>query len=347
VRTPWINLSLIAANVLVFLYELSLGARIEPFLDRWGVVPARVSAALAGAAEPAVLWTLLTAMFLHAGWLHIGGNLLFLWIFGDNVEDRLGHALYLLFYLACGVAANLVQVYVDPASRIAAIGASGAIAGVLGAYAFTFPGASVSVILPIFLFFWVVDVPALIMIGIWFVSQFFSGIASLADASSPAGGVAWWAHVGGFIAGVLLMLLLPKQPPVPLRAGSVSFDRRAREDTGLVGLAIGTVSLVSELVQLAILARVVVVFLGVRAMGAILPVTIELVRLTNPLVAPFTRFLPALQVGGHFVELYSIVALAVFYLLGAALSWIVAAIAYEPRRRYTRRWTGRSGLQGS
>jgi hypothetical protein len=251
-----------------------------------------------------------------------------------------------LFYLACGVAANLTQVFVDPTSTIAAIGASGAIAGVLGAYAITFPGASVSVILPIFLFFWVIDVPALIMIGVWFVSQFFSGVASLADTSAPAGGVAWWAHVGGFLFGILLMLILPKAPVVPRDAGSVSFDRRARADTGLIGLAIGTVSLVSELLQIAILARAVVVFLGVRAMAELIPATLELVRLTNPLVAPFAQVVPALRISGHFVELYSIVAIAVFYLLGAALSWIIAALAYEPRRRYARRWPGRSGVGG-
>src|SRR5579884_321969 len=170
--TPWINLTLIATNVVAFLYELSLGPRLEPFLMRWAVVPAHVTAALEGGAraQPAVLVTLVTAMFLHGGWLHLGGNMLFLWIFGDNVEDRLGHARYFLFYLVCGVIANFAQIMIDPTSTIPALGASGAIAGVLGAYVVTYPGASVSVVLPIFFLFTVVDVPALIMIGLWFVS---------------------------------------------------------------------------------------------------------------------------------------------------------------------------------
>jgi len=152
--------------------------------------------------------------------------------------------------------------------------------------------------------------------------------------------------VSGFLFGILLMLVLPKAPVVPRGAWSVSFERRTRRDTGLFGLAIGTVSLVSELLQIAILARAVVVFLGVRAMAAVIPATLDFVRITNPLVAPFAQVVPALRVLGHFVELYSIVAIAVFYLLGAALSWIIAALAYEPRRRYARRWPGRSGVEG-
>ncbi len=336
--TPWVNLSLIAANVVVFLYELSLGPRLDAYLDHWGVVPARISAALAGSprVDQAVLITLLTAAFLHGGWLHLGGNMLFLWIFGDNVEDRLGHLGYLIFYLVCAVLANLAQVYVDPTSTVAAIGASGAIAGVLGGYAVTFPGARVSVLLPIFLFFWVVDVPALILIGVWFVTQFFSGVASLTQMGAPAGGVAWWAHVGGFLAGMVLMLVFPKRSrPTPVD-WSVSFDRRAREDTGLVGFLIGTVSLISQLVQLAIGLRVVALFLGLAAIPGLRLFVAELVALTNPLVLPFRLLLPPIRFLGQPLELYAILALLVYYLVGAAIVWIVAALAYEPRRRYTR-----------
>src|SRR5579883_2084647 len=229
--TPWVNLALIAANVLVFLYELALGPLLDAFLNRWAVVPAQITAALHGApgAHPSVLITLVTAAFLHGGWLHLGGNMLFLWIFGDNVEDRLGHGRYLCFYLASGIVANLAQVAMSPTSAVPAIGASGAIAGVLGAYVVTYPGASVSVVVPIFFLFTVVDVPALIMIGLWFVSQLFSGVAALQASTADAGGVAWWAHVGGFLFGMLLMTLMPKAPPPPLTRWSLSPQQRARQ----------------------------------------------------------------------------------------------------------------------
>jgi membrane associated rhomboid family serine protease len=339
IRTPWINLTLIAINVLAFLYELSLGPDLDPFLLRWGVVPTRISAALAGAPgdHRAALLTLVTATFLHGGWLHIGGNMLFLWIFGDNVEDRLGHLTYLLFYLACGVVANLVQVYADPTSTIAAIGASGAIAGVLGAYAITYPGASVSVLLPIFVLFWVVDVPALILIGVWFVTQFFSGVASLGDATAQTGGIAWWAHVGGFLFGVLLMLVLPKSPAPSPVAWPADPRQRARQDTGLVGLAIGTVSLISQLVQLALMLRLVEVFFGLGLVARIVPAALPVVYATTPLVRPFALLVPPLRFGGHVVETYSILAILVVYLVGAALIWVIAALAYPSRRAYARR----------
>ncbi|HLZ10650.1 MAG TPA: rhomboid family intramembrane serine protease, partial [Chloroflexota bacterium] len=251
-RTAWVNLALIAINILVFAYELSLGNGVDPFVNRWAMVPARVAAFFAGApvGGPSPVLTLVTATFLHAGWLHVGGNMLFLWIFGDNVEDRLGHSVYLLFYLVCGLIANLAQVIVDPTSTLPALGASGAIAGVLGAYAITFPGARVSVLFPLLFFFWIIDVPALLMIGVWFVTQFFNGVAALAVTGIGGGGVAWWAHVGGFVAGIVLMLALPKQTWETPDETSFSPVERARNDTGLVGLVIGIVSLLSQLVQL-------------------------------------------------------------------------------------------------
>lgn len=326
-RTPWVNLTLILINVVVFLYELSLGPRLGSFIDRWAVVPAQVTAVLqhAPGAHPAALLTLVTAMFLHGGWLHIGGNMLFLWIFGDNVEDRLGHGRYLGFYFACGIVANLAQVAMDPLSSVGAIGASGAIAGVLGAYAITYPGARISVLLPVFFLFTLLDVPALIMIGVWFAIQFFSGVATLGAASMQSGGVAWWAHVGGFLFGILLMIVLPKDPP-PFDRRLVSADRRLRDDTGLIGLLVGTISLASHVAQLALLARLVVVFLGAQLVGSIVPVVLPLIRYTNPVVQPFARFIPVLVIDGHWLELPSIAALCAIYLIGTALISIVAAM---------------------
>jgi membrane associated rhomboid family serine protease len=192
-------------NVAAFLYEISLGPGLLPFLDRYAVVPARLlgNAPLA----PRELLTPVTAMFLHAGWFHLLGNLLYLYIFGDNVEDTLGHAAYLLFYLCCGVASFAFQLLFHPGSEVPNIGASGAIAGVLGAYFVLFPRARVVTLLPLFVIFTVVEIPALAFLGLWFLLQFVSGAAAL-GRSSAAGGVAWWAHVGGFVVGMLLLLAI-------------------------------------------------------------------------------------------------------------------------------------------
>jgi membrane associated rhomboid family serine protease len=334
-----VNLSLIAINCFVFLYELSLGARIEPFLDHWGVVPLRIAATLAGGAgiSPVDLLTLVTAMFLHGGWLHIGGNMLFLWIFGDNVEDRLGHGLYLAFYLVCGIVANLAQVYSDPTSTVAAIGASGAIAGVLGAYLVTFPGARVSVLVPILFFFWVFDVPALIVIGVWFVTQLFSGVAALADITAGSGGIAWWAHVAGFLFGALLMVVLPKAPSFPPANRHAGIRERAHEDTGLVGLLVGTVSLVSQVAQFVLLARLLVVFLGARFIMAALPPAAQLVQNTTPFLRPFALVVPPLRLAGHVLELYTLAAMLFVNLVGMALTSLIAGAAYGREGRYGRR----------
>ena len=332
-RTPWVNLTLIAINVLAFLYELALGPRLDLFLSRWAVIPAEVSAVLRDApgAHPAVLITLITAMFLHGGWLHLGGNMLFLWIFGDNVEDRLGHGWYLSFYLACGIVANLAQVAMDPTSLVPAIGASGAIAGVLGAYVITYPGASVSVVLPIFFLFTIVDIPALIVIGLWFATQFVSGVASLQASTADTGGVAWWAHVGGFLFGMLLMTLLPKDSPPSLNNWSLSLEQRARQDTGFVGLIVGTVSMLSQLAQFVILIRIVVVFVGAHFLAGFIPLVGNLIVLTTPFVRPFALLVPPIRIEGHVVELYSIVAMAFYYLVGAGLVWAIARLAYRRR----------------
>jgi rhomboid family protein len=161
----------------------------------------------------ASLATIFTAMFLHAGWLHIGGNMLFLYIFGDNVEDRLGHFRYLAFYFLCGIFASLTHAFFNPASRVPSLGASGAISGVLAAYMFLYPRARVLTLIPIF-FFLTVELPAVVFIFYWFLIQFFSGALSLSMTTPTSGGTAYFAHIGGFAAGVVLLFLMrPRRPP--------------------------------------------------------------------------------------------------------------------------------------
>ena len=194
--TPVVTYVLIAINVLVFLLELSSG---EAFINRWAFVPARFLANPVGDFP-----TLFTAMFMHAGWLHLISNMLYLWIFGDNVEDRLGHGLFLVFYLVCGLAATFAQMAVNMTSSVANLGASGAIAGALGAYIVMFPNQRVNVLVGRY----VTTMPALVVIGFWIVLQLFSSFAAITDSSQTGGGVAYMAHVGGFFAGVLLAFLL-------------------------------------------------------------------------------------------------------------------------------------------
>lgn len=206
-RTPIVNWLLIAANIVVFFYELSLPTRqLSGLIASFGVTPSKLLLALAQPthALPATWETLITSQFLHAGWLHIIGNMLYLWVFGDNIEDVMGSFLYLLFYLFSGIIAGISQAVISGPSNVPAIGASGAIAGVLGAYLVLYPLARVSTLIPIFFFATIARIPAVILIGWWFVQQFFYGIATLSDAAS--GGVAFWAHIGGFIAGVILIL---------------------------------------------------------------------------------------------------------------------------------------------
>lgn len=219
-RRPLVTLALIAANVYVFLQELALPepALMELFY-RYGVVPARVGTPgevlghlVAGRVDR--LLPLVTATFLHGGWLHLGGNMLYLWVFADNVEDRLGRLRFLLFYLLAGVLANYAQVLVAPSSTVPLVGASGAVAGVLGAYFVTFPRARVLALVPLGLFLTVTEVPAVIFLFLWFGLQLLSGVASLGVPA--AGGVAWWAHVGGFVVGAALIRLFGVRPrPYP------------------------------------------------------------------------------------------------------------------------------------
>jgi membrane associated rhomboid family serine protease len=205
---PSVTYLLILVNFVVFFYELSLSDfDLNQFFFDWGVVP-RVFTDYASA-PTAPEWDEaarpLTAQFLHGGWLHILGNMLFLWIFGDNVEDAMGHLPYLLFYLASGYIAALAQVYADVDSIIPMVGASGAIAGVMGAYLVLYPRATVTVLVP-FLFFLPLVVPALLLIAMWFVTQILSGVAEIGavgEATGGEGGTAWWAHVGGFVVGLV------------------------------------------------------------------------------------------------------------------------------------------------
>ena len=211
-RRPVVTVALIVINVLVFFYELSRGPRLEGFLNEFGAIPAGIFSGTGRAVPPAlpVPVTLLTSLFLHGGWMHLIGNMLYLWIFGNNIEDILGRFRFILFYLAGGVVATLAQGITSPASAIPTIGASGAISGVLGAYLLIFPRARVYTLLPIGFFLQVVVLPAYFVLGFWFVLQFFSGVFSL---GSQHGGVAFFAHVGGFIFGMLLIKFVIKYPP--------------------------------------------------------------------------------------------------------------------------------------
>ena len=212
-RFPVMNLTLIGLNVLVFLFELQLSGRaLDRFIFEWGVVPTAVLAAIAhpfAAQSFHAFETLVTSQFIHAGWAHIIGNMLFLFVFGDNIEDVMGSATYLIFYLIAGIAAALAQTYVLAPFlgdvNVPSIGASGAIAGVLGAYIVLYPTAPVRVLIPVFIFL-TFNVPAIIMIGIWFLEQFVAGVGSLTPQAAQTGGVAFWAHIGGFITGMILIL---------------------------------------------------------------------------------------------------------------------------------------------
>ena len=199
--TPYVTILLIVLNALVFLFEVTLDPYSRDYFIRgYGIVPAHFASV-----------NLLTSMFLHGGWLHLIGNMWFLWIYGDNVEDVLGHAKYLLFYLLCGAAAGLTHVVFNADSHLPTVGASGAIAGVMGAYLVKFPHSRIVTLVPIFVFFTTVDIPAAFILLYWFVIQFFSGVGSIGESHLSKEGVAWFAHVGGFLAGILLVFVLGTQ----------------------------------------------------------------------------------------------------------------------------------------
>jgi membrane associated rhomboid family serine protease len=210
-QTFWVaTLGVIGANVLVFFYELSLGRSLNQLVFLFGIIPARYTTpqGLAHLTPEGLLIPIFASMFLHGGWLHLLGNMLFLFVFGRSVEDRFGHLRFLFLYFVSGLGAAFLHILLNAGSRYPTIGASGAIAGVLGAYFVSFPRARITTLIPFF-FIWTVELPAILVLGYWFLIQFFSGFQMLAIESATSGGVAWFAHVGGFLAGMLLAWILP------------------------------------------------------------------------------------------------------------------------------------------
>jgi membrane associated rhomboid family serine protease len=201
---PFTIFLLIFANVIVFLYEISLGKSLGGFIYNYGIIPKTFLSPRTGGISQ--FSTLITSMFLHGGWLHLLGNMWFLWVFGDNIEDRMGHSRFPIFYLLCGIAGGLAHIYINPGASIPSIGASGAISGVLGAYFILYPFSRVNTLVPVFFFFYFIKLPAFFFLGLWFLIQFFSGAATILVAETATHqGVAWWAHIGGFAAGVVLL----------------------------------------------------------------------------------------------------------------------------------------------
>jgi membrane associated rhomboid family serine protease len=206
---PVINISLIIVNVVIFIYQLQQGEQLQQFIIQWGFVPARFQMH-----EWYTLSTwapVFTSMFLHGNLLHIISNMWILWIFGDNVEDSMGHGGYLIFYLLCGIVSVFAQFWAAPDSPYPMVGASGAIAGVLGAYFLTYPRAKILTLVPIFIIFYMVELPAYVFLGIWMLIQLVQGAIVLLANDTPTGGVAWWAHIGGFGGGILLLPFFRKR----------------------------------------------------------------------------------------------------------------------------------------
>ncbi len=215
--TPFVVWFIIAINTLVFLFELSLNdQQLQAFAYMFGLVPERLPYLLVGEGNnfPVPVWmTFITHMFIHGGFLHIIFNMWFLFIFGDNVEDSLGHFRFAIFYLLCGLSAAIIQTLLTSNPSVPMIGASGAIAGVMGAYLWLFPHARIVTLIPVFIFFYFVEIPAVFFLGFWFFIQIFNGSGSY--VASVSGGVAWWAHAGGFVTGIILVMTIfkPRFPP--------------------------------------------------------------------------------------------------------------------------------------
>jgi len=200
---PLIVLILILINVLIFFHEISLGKSLEVFIKDYGAIPVKFLSNrgdLFSRISP-----LITSLFLHGSWLHLFGNMWFLWIFGSSIEDRIGHVRFIMFYLGCAVASGLAHIYVNPASAIPTIGASGAISGILGAYLILYPFARILTAVPIFFFLYFIKLPSFFFLGLWFLIQFFSWTSSIVTKETVTEGVAWWAHIGGFASGVILI----------------------------------------------------------------------------------------------------------------------------------------------
>jgi membrane associated rhomboid family serine protease len=329
-RTPWITGILLVLNSITFLYELSLPSSVlDLFIQRWGADTRAILMVLAG--DPRVpqteLLTLFTSQFLHGGWLHLLGNMLFLYVFGRAVEDRLGHLVYLAVYLLGGAGAGLFQAWVSgPEAGVVLIGASGSIATVLGAYLVMFPTAWVKVVIPVLFFFWAFDVPAVLMLALWFLGQFFTGIAFMTEAAAP-GNVAIWAHVGGFVLGVLVGIVTPR-PALYGMGRSTGVQR-----IGGPGLG-GLISSVAELAGLLLGARVLLHFFqvtrGPDLMGQIAAVVYAV---TDPVVGPFESLIPWLVVMGMPLDLPGLAAMLFIYIFAAVLIRVLGGTSRDGSRR--------------
>lgn len=311
-QRPVVTQVIIGLCVAVFLYELTLrGAALDRFVERWGAVPRLILLAIGG--DPRVprteIVTLFTSQFIHAGFLHLGGNMLFLWVFGRAVEDRLGRPLYAVFYLLAGAIAGLVQIYISGASEtVPLVGASGAIAGVLGMYFVTYPTAWVRVLMPVLFFFWAFDLPALLVLAFWFVSQFFSGIAAITHASRATDNVAIWAHVAGFVIGAIAAKVLPVLSSGPMQNKAAPSLKRDNAP-GPARL----VSSVADLLALLLGARLILRLLGIGIFAA------PLATVTQPIVGPFSELLPAWRVMGGVLEVYTLVAMVTVYVIAGVI----------------------------
>jgi len=313
-RRPTVTLALIGLCSLVFAYELTLrGAALDQFVERWGAIPRLVLPALNPQAPHLALLTLLTSQFLHAGFLHLGGNMLFLWVFGRAVEDRLGPWLFLPFYLLAGCLAGLAQCIVSAGETLPLIGASGAIAAVLGLYFVSYPTAWVRVLTPILFFFWTFDLPAILVLAFWFVTQFFGGIAAITHASrATSSDVAVWAHIAGFAIGAACGLLWRVTSRGALPPSGV-------ERGGTPGPA-RLVSSVADLAALLLAVRLALRFFGLVAeRSPIAAVAAPVVSVTEPVVSPFQNLLPSVRVLGGVIEISTLVAMVVVYLVAGLL----------------------------
>jgi rhomboid family protein len=317
---PIVTTGLIIANALVFLYELTLRpSALDAFIARWGAVPRIVvSAALGG--DPRVprteLVTLFSSQFIHAGFLHIGGNMLFLWVFGRAVEDRLRSPVYLVFYLLAGAFAGLVQSFISSNDSTPLVGASGAIAGVLGMYFVAYPTAWVRVLVPVLFFFWTFDLPAVLVLAFWFVSQFFNGLTAITHVSRATGDVAVWAHVAGFGLGAVSAFVLPTASAALPRGYGAPAMRRSD--------APGPARLVSSLADLAALllvVRVVLKFFGV--VGALGALATPILAVTQPVVGPFDEFIPPVRILGGMLETGALVAVLAVYVLAGLIGQLL------------------------
>jgi membrane associated rhomboid family serine protease len=208
---PFVTLSLILINLLIFLYEVSLGAQLNSFIYTFGVIPLNYTTTLLTDPIKIIPFIppLFTSIFLHGGWMHVISNMWYLWIFGDNIEDKTGHFRFLIFYLSCGILATIAHIFINPTSEIPTIGASGAIAGVMGAYILLFPRSKITTLIFLFIFIQIVEIRAIFFLGFWIVIQVISGMFSV-GLTGQSGGVAWWAHIGGFLSGVLLVFIFKK-----------------------------------------------------------------------------------------------------------------------------------------